>query len=326
MEGRPLISVIMCFFNEEKFIQDAIESVTNQTYDNWELLLVDDGSTDKSTHLARTYAMRNSARVHYLEHEGHRNKGLSASRNLGIKHAKGEYIAFLDGDDIFLPKNLEQQLEVMVSNPDADMVYGTGQFWYSWTGNHEDSHRDFTSKLGVKPNLSYKPLVLLPLFLQNENILPLTCCFLVKRELMERIGGFEETFPGLYEDQVITSKICIESPIFVHNKCLAKYRRHPDSLCAISAKTVSNKNGQYHSIRLQYLNWLESYLLMKGIRSVKVWWVLKKKLLPYRHPTLYQLITLTPKSVSSYVRNRILKIIPAQAKNVVKRLLKYKTS
>jgi glycosyltransferase involved in cell wall biosynthesis len=326
MAVRPLVSVVMCFFNEEKFIQDAIESVINQTYDSWELLLVDDGSTDNSTYIAKAFATRNSARAYYLEHEGRQNKGLSTSRNLGIKHAKGEYISFLDCDDIYLPRNLEQQVEIMTSNPDAAAVYGPGEYWYSWTGNPDDSHRDFISKLGIKPGFLYKPLALLPRFLQDENISPLTCCLLVGRELMERIGGFEETFPGLYEDQVIFAKICIESPIFVHNKCLAKYRRHPDSLCAVAAKTTANKNGQYHSSRLQFLSWLESYLLIKGIRDAKVWWVLKNELLPYRHPALYRLIRVTPKSATSYVLNIIAKIVPDEAKNTVKRLIKYKTS
>ena len=319
MGSKPLVSVVMCFLNTEKFIQEAIESVINQTYDNWELLLVDDGSTDESTRIARAYTARYTERVFYLEHDGHRNKGLSTSRNLGINNAKGEYIAFLDSDDIWLPQNLKRQIEIATSNPDAGMVYGPGQFWYSWTGNHGDFHKDFITELGVKPDLLYKPLSLLTLFLQDESVLPLTCCILVKRELIERIGGFEEAFPGLYEDQVIYAKICVEASIFVHTKCLAKYRQHPNSLCA-----VSSKNGQYHSARLQFLNWVESSLLTKRIWNPKVWWVLKNELLPYRHPALHRLIT--SKSVTSFVRKAILMIIPDQVKNAVKRVLKVKTS
>src|SRR5215211_6343875 len=118
MEGdkvstKPLVSVVIPFLNAERFIQEAIESVFAQTYDNWELLLVDDGSNDGSTRIALEYAERNSGRVRYLQHPGHRNRGVSASRNLGISSARGEYIAFLDADDVWLPHKLEQQVEIL---------------------------------------------------------------------------------------------------------------------------------------------------------------------------------------------------------------------
>src|SRR5216684_3354263 len=103
MMNRPLTSVIMIFLNAEKFIQEAIESVFAQGYDSWELLLVDDGSTDSSTVLALRYAEQYPVKVRYIEHEGHQNRGMSASRNLGIRHAQGEYLAFLDADDVWLP-------------------------------------------------------------------------------------------------------------------------------------------------------------------------------------------------------------------------------
>src|ERR687889_2435319 len=96
MSSKPLVSSIIIFLNRERFIQEAIESVFAQTYDNWELLLVDDGSTDGSTQIALRYAERYPEKVRYLEHPGHQNSGMSASRNLGIRYAKGEYIAFLD--------------------------------------------------------------------------------------------------------------------------------------------------------------------------------------------------------------------------------------
>src|SRR5213593_4271602 len=103
MRNQRLVSVIMIFLDEEKFILEAIESVFAQTYDNWELLLVDDGSRDASTQIAQRSAEQNPGKVRYLEHEGHQNRGMSTSRNMGIRHAKGNYIAFLDADDVWLP-------------------------------------------------------------------------------------------------------------------------------------------------------------------------------------------------------------------------------
>src|SRR5215218_10922420 len=99
MSAKPLVSAIIIFLNEERFIEEAIQSVFAQSYENWELLLVDDGSSDASTRIALRYAEEHPGRVRYLEHPGHQNRGMSASRNLGISHTKGEYIACLDADD-----------------------------------------------------------------------------------------------------------------------------------------------------------------------------------------------------------------------------------
>ena len=88
MSSKPLVSVIVIFFNAEDFIQEAIESVFAQTYEHWELLLVDDGSTDKSRSIAERCAEQYPDKVRCLEHEGHQNRGMSASRNLGIDNAK----------------------------------------------------------------------------------------------------------------------------------------------------------------------------------------------------------------------------------------------
>src|SRR5436190_7580701 len=100
---RPLVSIIIPFWNTEKFLQEAIDSVVSQSYENWELLLVDDGSTDLSTEIAQQCAKQNPKKIHCLQHDAHDNRGVSAARNLGIRHAAGEYVCFLDADDVFLP-------------------------------------------------------------------------------------------------------------------------------------------------------------------------------------------------------------------------------
>src|SRR3712207_5043688 len=133
MSSDPLVSVIIIFLNAERFVEEAVESVFAQTYDNWELLLVDDGSSDASTAIAGRYAEEHPGRVRYLKHPRHQNRGMSASRNLGIGHAKGEYIAFLDADDVWLEYKLQQQVAILGSHPEASMVYGNTLYWHSWT-------------------------------------------------------------------------------------------------------------------------------------------------------------------------------------------------
>src|SRR5262249_17520285 len=109
MSKPPKASVIVPFYNSEKFLAEAIESVLSQTYLSWELILVDDGSHDKSTTIAKEYAAGNPNRIRYLEHPGHENKGRSTSRNLGISQSQGEYIAHLDSDDVWSNTLLEDQ-------------------------------------------------------------------------------------------------------------------------------------------------------------------------------------------------------------------------
>ena len=100
ISSQPMVSVTIPFLNPGEYFEATIRSVLAQTYKNWELLLLDDGSTDNSTAIAQNYAERYPNQVRYFEHEGHQNRGLSATRNLGISKAQGEYIAFLDADDI----------------------------------------------------------------------------------------------------------------------------------------------------------------------------------------------------------------------------------
>jgi len=147
-----MVSVIIIFFNAEGFLEEALESVFGQTYDAWELLLVDDGSNDGSTAIAQRYTEQHPGKVRYLEHTDHQNRGMSASRNLGIANAQGVYIAFLDADDVWLSNKLDRQVAILDSQPEAAMVYGPAQWWYSWTGRVEDRLRDYIPEPGVPPN------------------------------------------------------------------------------------------------------------------------------------------------------------------------------
>ena len=157
----------MIFLNAESFIQEAIQSIFVQTHEKWELLLVDDGSTDHSTEMARQFAERHPDKVRYFEHEGHQNLGMSASRNLGIANARGSYIAFLDADDVWLPNKLEYQVAALEVHPEAGMVYGPTQYWHSWTNKREDRERDFEGDIGVPADTLIEPPGLLKLSLRD---------------------------------------------------------------------------------------------------------------------------------------------------------------
>ena len=280
MGSKPLVSVIIIFFNAERFIEEAIESVFAQTYDHWELLLVDDGSADGTTAIARRYVEHHPGQVRYFAHPGHANRGMSASRNLGIRYAEGQYIALLDADDVWMTHKLEQQVAILDSQPEAAMVYGPTQWWYSWTGKPEDGQRDFVHELSVQPNTLIDPPTLLTLFLRDEGISPCTCSMLVRREVLERLGGFEESFRGLYEDQAFCAKICLGSVVFASDECWYRYRQHPDSACAVAQQT-----GQNPTARLIFLNWLAFYLSARQVKHTEVCEALQDELWRLRHPT-----------------------------------------
>ena len=117
---QPKISIIIPTYNRSGLLTQAVRSVQAQTFRDWELIIVDDGSTDDTRAVAGKMA-RDDARIHYVYEP---NAGQAAARNKGVESARGEYLAFLDSDDVYLPENLEKKLAFLESHPDALMVNG----------------------------------------------------------------------------------------------------------------------------------------------------------------------------------------------------------
>ena len=267
MTGRPLVSAITIFLNEERFLREAVASVLAQTYANWELLLVDDGSTDGSTDIGLDYARRYPGRVRYLQHEGHQNLGMSAARNLGIRHARGEYIALLDADDVWLPTKLERQVAILDSHPESAMLYGATLYWYSWTGQPQDRSLDHIPDHGVRELTRFEPPSLMTrVYPLGPLPGPCLCSVLIRTDAMRSLGGFEESFSGFYEDQPFFSKVHLSQPVIVSEECLDRYRIHPDSCCA-----RVRDSGRYGSYRQQFLDWLRDYLHARDVTHRGVW-------------------------------------------------------
>lgn len=121
-EGEDLrFSVIMCCYNLEKIVNVAIESVLNQTFENYELILVNDGSTDNTINTLRKFEKRSNGKIKIIDNK--KNMGLSASRNIAIKQAKGEYIVHLDGDDTLYDRNTLAKVDATIGNRTLDIVY-----------------------------------------------------------------------------------------------------------------------------------------------------------------------------------------------------------
>ncbi len=257
----PLVSVIMIFLDEERFIGEAIDSVFAQTWLHWELLLVDDGSTDASTTIARRVASRHPETVRYLQHPRGENRGMSASRNLGLEHARGAYVTFLDGDDVYLPQKLERQVAAMEENGEAGMSFAATEYWHSWRGEGASSEADrdrVWSPSGVPVGRISRPPELLVAFLEDGNTLPCMGSVMVRREVAQAVGGFEAEFRSLFEDQAFLAKVSLATPVLPVPDCLDRYRQHDGSACATATP------AQVQRARDTYRGWLEKYLRRTG--------------------------------------------------------------
>ena len=277
------VSVVISFLDAKKFIEESIQSVFSQTFEDWELLLIDDGSTDQSTKIARQLAVRDSQRIRYFEHPGHRNRGQAASRNVGVNNARGKYLAILDADDVWLPKKLQEQVEIMKSYPEAALVCGLSQYWYGWTARTEDAERDFVESVAMPTDRIYEPPSLVSKRM-NFEWCPCPSDLMLNREALIRLGGFEEKFNGMYgmyEDQALMTKLTLKAPIFIAGRCWTKYRIHDDSMCAVQSKA-----GNALAIRKFYLEWLRQHLSDSGVVDEKIWRDFRRACWLARHPKL----------------------------------------
>jgi glycosyltransferase involved in cell wall biosynthesis len=269
-----LVSVIIPFYDTPpEFMRESIESVLHQTYRSFEILLIDDGAAAESLAVAMEYSESYPSRVKIYHHPARQNHGISASRQLGIQHAGGTYIAFLDADDVWLEKKLDEQVALMDEHPEAELMYGNTLYWYSWTGRESDLRRDFLPKIRLPTKRVFQPPQLLPLFLTGKTAVPCICSLLIRRQVLETVGGFEPDFPGMYEDQVFYAKISLESPIYVSDSCWDRYRQHSKSMTA-----MAEMNGSERESRHVFLKWLEGYLVMKGVRDLDIWLALKREI------------------------------------------------
>jgi glycosyltransferase involved in cell wall biosynthesis len=256
-----MVSVIMPFLDpRESFFREAIRSIEHQTCDNWELILVDDGSTAPISRLATEIAESRSSRIRYIEHEGHRNLGISASRNRGIADARGEFVAFLDADDVWDATQLEEQADLLARHPEAAMLYGNTLYWATWEGNPDPQPKDAKYELGVPVNRVLEPPTILRLILARRATPPCMTAVMVRRRVFDDGIHFEESFPVHYEDQVFMAKMACSHPIYVSGRCWGRYRQHGESVTADGDDTT-----RALAWRLKYLQWMAAYFDEAGI-------------------------------------------------------------
>ena len=202
-------SIIIPTYNRLSFLKEAVESVLNQTYQDFELILVDDGSTDAT----KEFAAGLSNRLKYIYQE---NSGASAARNHGISESQGEYITFLDSDDLWLENKLQVEIDFLKTNREAMVCY-TDEIWIrkGMRVNPKNKHRKYSGWIFEQ---------CLPLCIVSPSSV------LMKREFFESVGYFDETLPAC-EDYDLWLRASLKLPFhFIPQKLIMKRGGHTDQL------------------------------------------------------------------------------------------------
>ena len=205
----PKISIVTPAYNCEKYLEEAVNSVLAQSFEDWELLIIDDCSKDATWLRMQTLAKKDD-RIRIFQNR--HNSGSAATRNNGIRQAKGEWIAFLDSDDLWRPEKLQRQMSVLRKHPDAAFLF-TGSAFI------EDDGMTIAHVLHVPEKVSRKKLL-------KQNVISCSSV-LIRRELMLEFPMPEED--GIHEDfatwLAILSKIpCaygVDEPLLVYRRALA---------------------------------------------------------------------------------------------------------
>jgi glycosyltransferase involved in cell wall biosynthesis len=210
----PTVSVIIPAYNRADYIRETVESVLSQTYSDYEVIVINDGSTDQTEEALRPWIEDGSIRYVWQE-----NQGEAASRNHAMRLAKGKYFAFLDSDDLFLPTKLEKQVAYLDAHPEVGLVHSS---FIKFSENGPDlGFRDMSPLTG-----EIYPKILLD---WSRLIVPSTV--MVRASVMADVGDFDPNI-GWGPDQDMWHRITKKYPIGVIPEALSKYRVHPGNISA----------------------------------------------------------------------------------------------
>jgi len=211
----PLVTVVIPAYNRARYIDRTVKSVLQQTYPRVELLVTDDGSTDGTKQILESYASRGQLTL--FSHPGGANRGQSASLNLALSHANGDYISILDSDDMFVPRKLEELVGYLEAHSEIGLVYSNGYVI--------DRHDNILYEVHSPDHVE----------LNDPNRLLMDCYFflplnaVVRREIFNRAGQFEESFRAA-QDHDMALRIAEITRMAYVREHLFYYRHHDDSI------------------------------------------------------------------------------------------------
>lgn len=262
----PRISIVMPFLNGDLYIREAVASVRAQTLgpelDAWELVLVDDGSTDSSAGWARGEAATDP-RLRVLAHPEVAglgvNRGADASRVLGADAARGQYLMFLDHDDVLRPFALERMAAVLDGEPDVAAVFAATLFWaFDPTLGSEDWAQDFAP---LSPGRIDRTAMLREL-IRTDQRHPAPCSVLFRRAELLSARDAAPPFPGMYDDTAVLMKLLCFHDVWLMPEVVSSYRMHAASMCHQAEAAGSWTGHGYSPDRARYLRWAVRHLPM----------------------------------------------------------------
>ena len=261
MDAYPLVSVIIPCYNQAHFLPEAIESVLAQTYPHFEIVVINDGSSDNSAEVAARYPS-----IRYVDQE---NQGLSAARNTGLRESQGNYLVFLDADDRLLPRALEAGLACLNAHPECAFVSG------GYRSIREDGTILPEPRRDRAESHHYAALL-------RRNYIAMHATVMYRRFFLEAIGGFNTDLKAC-EDYDVFLRITRDFPIYCYDEVIAEYRQHAANmsrnyeLMLKTVFTVLSYQWEYIRDRKQYLEayqagrkfWCEFYgqYLVKSVHS-----------------------------------------------------------
>ncbi len=228
----PLVSIIIPSYNSKAFLKESIASALNQTYKYVEVIVVDDGSTDGSLEIIRSFGEQ-------IRWKSQPNQGAPVARNLGIKLARGEYIKFLDADDILLPDCLERQIDQALQLPQDHQAIVYGDALRIDQNGRILSSPPFRSRQPDQDSIAH--------ILTH---CPLTSCPLHKREYLLKIGGFDATLPREQEHDLHLRLVLAGVEFIYHPGFVYQYRQYSAS-DRISNHAFSKRGAMFHFEVLQ---------------------------------------------------------------------------
>ena len=221
----PLVSVVIPTCNMAKWLPDALHSVLEQTYPNWECIIVDGGSTDETEAVVQSYSSRDK-RIRFIQEL---DEGPAKARNLGIQSSQGDLIAFLDADDQWLPTKLMKQVKTLMDSPEAGLC----------CAYHEevDEHLNLLNPWPKVKEMGRYPDEIRPEMLIERNCVPGSASSsVVRRKVFEEIGLFDSLMRRC-EDSDMWYRVALKYPIIQEKEVLVRLRKHPNSIDPLAALT-----------------------------------------------------------------------------------------
>ncbi len=221
----PKVSVLVVNYNQSRYLCAAVDSVLNQPFENYEVVIVDDGSSDGSLALIHELVARHPAKIRFCHHPNHQNLGISRTYHLGIGAAGGDYVAFIEGDDLWGPDHLSRKVQVLDHHPEIGVVFSRYRILSNGFYGCDMTFRQWILGMFMVPDFPFNNLKHL---LQKNNVATFSA-FMTRKSLLDRISL---TLPRdiLFFDWWVLFQLGMRSRFYLDSSSVVHWRHHPCSV------------------------------------------------------------------------------------------------